>query len=189
MLRRAIEDFESSTIDQILNIALENLVQKDGELFTEDVNERTICARLAFYLQEQLQDFHVDCEYNRHHKDPKHIKRLRDPILRKLAGRRPEIDDSDSVTVFPDIIIHRRGSDENLLVIETKKTTSRVSSEFDTQKLKAFQSELGFRFARFILFHTDSGKQPEAEIKPLDLNNSSMVNGKRPKIHPLPFHR
>ena len=43
--------------------------------------------------------------------------------------------------VFPDIIVHKRGSNEhNLLIIELKKSSSRISCDYDIEKLKRYTS-------------------------------------------------
>ncbi len=154
---RPVDSFTQDIINLHLDTALSKLVRQDSALFTYDANERSICFRLALCLQYEFQDFDVDCEYNRHHNDPKHIKRLNDPKLIKIALRRKfheRLRETDSLTVFPDIIVHRRESDQNLLVIETKKSTSNVSEEFDRVKLTAYRDEIKYRFAKFIRFGT-----------------------------------
>lgn len=59
--------------------------------------------------------------------------------------------DTNATTVYPDIIVHRRGTSDNHLVIEIKKQTG-GPSERDLQKLRALRSQLGYRFALFIRF-------------------------------------
>ncbi len=161
MPNRSVESFTQEQIDQHLNAALQRLTTDDRALFVHDVNERTICCRLAIYLQKEFQDFNVDCEYNRNHNDFKYAKRLYDPELlrladeaRKEAGRRPLKKGTDCLFVFPDIIIHRRDTFDNLLVIETKKTTSTVKDAFDLRKLCVYRKELVYRFAKFLRFGT-----------------------------------
>lgn len=156
---RGFDSFDQNQIHNRLNIALERLVHHDGDLIINNANERSICARLAFYLQQEFPDFHVDCEYNRHHNDPQHIKRLRDHDLLELVRKKRKTDDIDSVSVFPDIIVHRRGTNDNLLVIEAKKTTSDVDEAFDLAKLKTYKSELKFRFAKFLCFGTKQNEK------------------------------
>jgi Holliday junction resolvase len=73
--------------------------------------------------------------------------------------------DTEAITVFPDIIVHKRGTDENLLVIEMKKTTSKkTDTTYDLGKLNAFKSQLGYQFAIFIKLQTD-GKAGIDEIQ------------------------
>lgn len=60
--------------------------------------------------------------------------------------------DLNATTVFPDIIVHKRGTGRNLVVIEVKKSTNRESDDWDLAKLKAFKSELHYDVAMFFRF-------------------------------------
>ena len=52
------------------------------------------------------------------------------------------------MTVFPDIIIHRRGGNKNnLLAIELKKWSSNIAPDYDLLKLNAFRKELQYTYA------------------------------------------
>jgi hypothetical protein len=93
--------------------ALQELLRRDAHLLKVDANERSITHRLAMYLQQELPDLHVDCEYNRDGADPKR--------LGYFHLERPDTADTDAHTVFPDIIAHIRDTDQNYLVIEAKK--------------------------------------------------------------------
>lgn len=129
------------------------LFKKDEYLFRENVNERSISHMLAFYLKSQFSKWDVDCEYNKNHDDPKKIKNLK--YVLEEDERKNLIRDTDGITVYPDIIVHHRGTSENLLVIEIKKSTSRVKSDnFDKKKLIGFSSDskLMYRNAVFLKF-------------------------------------
>ena len=156
-MRRRVDDFSEQDIDKHLGRALAHLTERDAVLFTLNANERSLAFRLALYLAEEFPDFDVDCEYNRHHLDPRHRKRLHAPELLNLAGRQPSLEDSDGLTVFPDIIVHHRETDDNLLVIEIKKSTSPVKEDFDLAKLGVYRKEIGYRFAKFIRLGTHGG--------------------------------
>ena len=78
-----------------LRRALETLFERDRYLLVVDANERTIAAHLAHYLQFQLPNWHVDCEYNRDGIEPKRLEHLE---------LNPNSDDTDARTVFPDIV-------------------------------------------------------------------------------------
>src|SRR5688572_19924815 len=90
--------------------AVGELLEMDGELLCRDVNERSVCHRLAMYLETRLPTWQVDCEYNRDGHDPK--------TLMGVSSERGETDGTDGSRVFPDIIVHRRGTRENRLVVE-----------------------------------------------------------------------
>jgi hypothetical protein len=146
----------ASDIGASVQAALDKLYDRDGDLLRNDVNERTITHKLAEYLEAEFPEWHVDCEYNRNHDRTKRLK--------SLQRRTISIDNTDGISVFPDIILHRRTTDKNLLVIEVKKSTSSESPDFDIEKLSAFKEELGYRHALFLLLKTGN-KQTGAELK------------------------
>jgi hypothetical protein len=70
-----------------------------------------------------------------------------------------QTDDEYGKTVYPDIIVHHRGTDDNFLVIEVKKTTSHVRNNFDLEKLREYKRQLGYSHAIFLNFITGSPKR------------------------------
>ena len=87
-------------VREAFKAALSKLHDRDLNLLAMGAHEQAICHRLGVYL-DAMTDLNVDCEYNR---DMMHAKRLK-------GGNR----------FRPDIIIHRRlSNDENLLVVEAK---------------------------------------------------------------------
>jgi hypothetical protein len=118
-------------------LAVERLKEKDGHLLEFDVSERALTHRLANYLEELFgEEWHVDVEYNRHFDDPKKLN---------LRPRTTFDDDTTARTVFPDIVIHKRGTDDsNLLVLEIKKVDRGEDFDYDADKLRAFRKELGY---------------------------------------------
>jgi len=131
-----------------MSAALATLLERDSYLLLMNVNERSISHRLAIYLESQFPGWDIDCEYNRNHDD---VKRL------QLEARHASDADIEAVTVFPDIIVHHRSKDDNLLVIEMKKTNSKENADYDMKKLHAFKNELKYRFAVFVQLETGSG--------------------------------
>jgi hypothetical protein len=134
---------ERATVERLVRAALETLLKRDGFLIAKNVNERSITHWLAVYLQEHFPTWDVDCEYNRDGHAPKELH---------LPAPQIDAEDTDATTVYPDIIVHKRGTPNNLLVIETKKTTSRRSAQFDISKLKQYQEQLGYTYGLFIEF-------------------------------------
>ncbi len=106
------------------------IINKPKDIDNEDigfhhVGERSIVFRFAFYLQQILYDrniycdYDLDCEYNRN-------------------GAKPKIIYSLKKNVYPDLIIHQRGSnDKNLLVMEFK-TYWNIDQQNDIDKINAF---------------------------------------------------
>lgn len=121
--------------------ALRQLLVDDRVLLLIDANERSICFRFAMYLQQQFNEWTVDCEYNRDDIEPKRLSHL---------GLTPDSEDDEAKTVFPDVIVHHRKSKMNLLVIEFKKSTSTVSRQIDHDKLVGYKKQLGFDHALFV---------------------------------------
>lgn len=121
--------------------ALLNLLKHDRYLLEANANERSITFRFAMYLQSQIPEWTVDCEYNRDGIDPKRLGHL--DIF-------PDSDDEEARTVFPDVIVHHRGTNENQLVVEFKKSTSHVDRNIDLKKLRGYKQQLEYRHALFV---------------------------------------
>lgn len=125
-------------------MALESLLLVDGDLIARDSNERSISHKLAEHLQALFPGWNVDCEYNRQGERTKTLPAYRGEI---------RTDGPESVSVFPDIIIHKRGHPDNLLVIELKKSTNPESPEHDIAKLRAFTvPEYNYDLGLFVRF-------------------------------------
>ncbi len=140
--------FTKDKIEGIVKCSLQKLRRLDKHLLEINVNERTITHKLAEYLKELVPEFNVDCEYNRfeHNEIDDLVKRL------DLPQKNVSWDDTEAKTVFPDIIVHKRGSqDFNLLVIEVKKFPSSISGKVDRNKLKAFTKDpYNYKFGLFL---------------------------------------
>lgn len=130
--------------------ALEKFLALDSVLLEIDANERSLTHRVAIYLQELFPDMDVDCEYNRDDHEPKELF---------LPGGDADTYDTNAQTVYPDIIVHKRMSKNNLLVIEFKKTSSAVGDEKDFTKLNEYKRQLGYEYALFVEFGVGCGNQ------------------------------
>jgi len=143
-------------IKKKVNSAVQKILDDDIDLLKIQVHERTVCHKFAEYLQSEFSCWNVDMEYNRKGESPK--------ILINLEGCKKHKNDKN--LVIPDIIIHRRNTEVNLLVIEMK--TSNRNSTCDIAKLKKFTSEgseCHYNFGLFIKFNqineeTKSIKKP-----------------------------
>lgn len=129
--------------------AAERLVREDLDLLVLDANERTLTHRLAVYLEAEFEGWHVDCEYNRDRHDPK--------VLHLPVDVNVTSDDTNARTVFPDVIVHRRNTQENLLVIEARKSSARGRGIDQRLKLRAYVEQLGYENAMFVVFATHDG--------------------------------
>lgn len=135
-------------VNEIVIKAMDFLIANDRELLELGVTERALSHKLAEYIassEKIVRPLVVDCEYNRHFAD---VKRLdlppRDALDRELKA----------TTVFPDIIVHERNSDNNnLVVLELKKPDEDI--EYDGKKLNAFVSKFGYKHAAHIILGID----------------------------------
>lgn len=135
-------------------IALQCFYSNDAYLIEYQVAERALTHKLAEYLQKLFPDYNVDCEYNKvGDGDPKRIDLL-------MAAQQDCPQDcnkcaANKCVVFPDIIVHKRGRDENILVIEAKTAWSGQAQVNDYKKLQAlidsgeyhYQLGVAFRFS------------------------------------------
>jgi hypothetical protein len=131
-------------VRQAVSAALQRVRDEDTDLLRLDVNERSITHCLGMYLQEAVNDpWDVDVEYNRIGEDDDVTKRLPEEMLQ----------DESQGAVYPDVIVHQRGSeDDNLLVIEAKKSSN--STDGDRQKIQAYLQHLDYDFGLFVRFDT-----------------------------------
>ncbi len=139
-------------VQQRLNNAMRRVVDNDRHLLENDLSERCIAARLALYLQAEFPDHDVDVEYNRLGDA---VKRLRLPD--ECVRRRNRDGDPPAV---PDVIVHKRGpAGPNILVLELKKTSSPVSRQCDSVRIREFREQLGYEFGATIECETRAGHQ------------------------------
>lgn len=112
-------------------------LDKEATLLELDANERTLCAKLAYYIAVLLSEYgldcyHVDVEYNR----------TKNFDIKAIYGL-----DFKMRRVICDLILHSRGmivEHDNLLALEMKKWTggkrSEKSCNSDRERLMALTS-------------------------------------------------
>jgi hypothetical protein len=98
---------DEDTVKSKVHVAIGLLLSNDAVLLEDEDHEISIAHRLALYLQQEFADWNVDCDYNRFHNEPKLL---------------------NGALIRPDIIVHHRRIDDNLLVVETKKQQIRAQS-------------------------------------------------------------
>jgi hypothetical protein len=143
-----IKNQERKIIEVLVKQAIDMLFTNDIFLLENDVNERTITHKLAEYIQGAFENWHVDCEYNKNYQNSELLQKN---LLLPRNSKKVDIDDLEAKTVYPDIIVHGRGTDSNLLVMEVKKSTSTQSIDFDTLKLHQYKKELHYKYALFLI--------------------------------------
>ena len=143
---------------KIFEKAKENFLKDcDKIIIATNINERTLTARLMYHLQKELDKFEeykeysLDCEYNRNNYDVKYKK-------------------YSKTKIYPDIIIHKRLSNENLIALEMKKIKFKEIIDLkdiknkkfndDRKRLKDFTAENGnFKYYLGIFFIVDRSKK------------------------------
>lgn len=108
-----------------------NFAKRERTLLEANVNERSLTHKLAEHLQAVFPSWNVDCEYNR----------LGQMVKRLPRAEETTTDDTEGRSIFPDIIVHKRGANQNLLVIEAKKTTNQLTG--DVEKLCGLTAQSG----------------------------------------------
>jgi hypothetical protein len=150
-----------------LRSAIRKLLKEDRDLFDFAVNERTVTQRLAVKLEAEFSELRLelkaDCEYNRMWIESGAGENLTKTYPREIFGE-PRIDDIDAVTVFPDVIVHLRGTQfANILVIEAKRNApAELIPENDRIKLHEFTKIDGdFRYPWGAYLNFRTFKSPE----------------------------
>jgi hypothetical protein len=166
--------------------ALLELYQNDNHLIKNDGSERSIAHCFAVHLQKLYPGYHVDCEYNVNieaSNNRKEIDLLSEELqqFRRSESNRNSYDIEDeryySVSVYPDIIVHKRGrNDNNLVIFELKKSTSTVGDAYDKLKLKKytqdFLTSLKYNYGVFINIHTGLCNGYKFEVKIFEFGSS-----------------
>lgn len=128
------------------------LFDVDRQLLDVNASEQSVAAKIAQYLQPYFPGMHVDVEYNRMGCAPKKVAWNESP------GE-----------VYPDVIVHIRGTDTNILAIEIKKDSNPESKEKDILKLRAYRRELGYANALFMRLGVKGGTGTVSECEWVDV--------------------
>ena len=145
-------DLAKDAIEKMLDI----LYEKDKFLLNKqnDLTERSITHRMGMYLQELFPDLHVDCEYNRMGKMSNgEVYYTEGDYFAKTVCLSDSLvsdqDDSGS-RVFPDIIVHKRGTGINFIIVEVKVEWKNSKAGHDMKKLKAYKNDLKYEHSFYI---------------------------------------
>jgi len=113
--------------------ALMSFIRQDKlNLLSVDIYEPTISHRIAVYLEKLFPKYNIDCEYNRN-----------------LIGEKK---DSDGQKIRPDIIIHKRLSNSNVVIIEIKKNgkDSKLAQKDISKLKKCMKGTLNYELGVFV---------------------------------------
>lgn len=143
--------------------AYSTFLASDVYLLNVNANERSITHKFAEYLQREFSEWNVDCEYNKNLYDGKTVtvwERKRNELLLTLESeiskkQRSTIEKvlDGGISIYPDIIIHHRGTIDNLVVIEAKKNNF-AGIDYDEEKLQAYiiEQDLMYQYAFKVTF-------------------------------------
>ncbi len=128
------DSYSQKEIQEIIKEVLKKLYEKDKILIENETHEQAISHVIACYLAKKFENWDVDCEYNRDLENPKTYLN----------------NSNETKYIRPDIIIHKRKTEKNLLVIEIKKDAKDAAKEKDIKKLNCMFEKYGYKYALFI---------------------------------------
>lgn len=138
-------------LKELIEQSLKNLYANDIDLIKRRVSERDISYRFAHYFENNMvgtavAQYDVDCEYNR---DGHGIKQV------------------NGTQVYPDFILHKRGSNEyNILIIEFK-TWWNPDNHADIEKIKWMmnpQLRYQYKFGCSIIINKNAARIQWVEV-------------------------
>ncbi len=158
-------DSSLEEIKDVVKSCLSRVYDNDADLFNRNsgkcVSERCIVFRFAHYLQKELTNFYVDCDFNSsYHRDPENG-------WEQKQGKPIENPDGTTTNRFVDIIIHKRSNFKNnapnysdFLCFEIKKWNNynKEQNEKDENNLKDLTSRYGYVYGFHISFHRVKSK-------------------------------
>jgi hypothetical protein len=152
-----------SSLDEIKNLVrktITELYDRDQFLFKRNkgkgVCERSIVFRFAHYLQINIHDFYVDCDFNSSYEG--YIDLAGNVRGREREGKPIENPDRTITKRFVDIIVHKRDFSSNIsdfICFEIKKwNNSNLNDlEKDRNNLRDLTSRYGYIYGFHISFH------------------------------------
>ncbi len=154
-----------SNYQQIISEALKEVVSE--ELYCEvayDMHEVALCHRLAFHLEnsKKFDGYLIDCDYNRSginvKRSERNVKRHPREKVKNCGFR-------------PDIIVHKRGSDDdNLIMIEAKKASAtRPQKRKAKKRLICHAKEYKYCYAFYVEFPRECVQ--EDSVKEIELHD------------------
>ena len=156
-------NYRNDTLDQIkilIQNCLSQLYDNDRFLFERNnnrgISERGLVFRFAYYLQNEIEDFYVDCDFNSSFEH--HINEHGDQLSTEMSGKEIKNQDGTITKRFIDIIVHKRDFQTNsdYICFEFKKWNNNKAfeREKDFNNLRRLTSDYGYKFG----FHIVLGK-------------------------------
>jgi hypothetical protein len=123
-----------------VNDALCKLSIDDDYLLLNGLSERCLAHKFAMKLSALFPDYDIDVEYNRFEFNPKSIEVYESDMSRAISLLDKPLGTVVAKHVYPDVIIHKRGSVTNIAAFEIKRKSqcSPRQKAFDIFKLKKY---------------------------------------------------
>ena len=153
--------YHNANKEEIYNLVrntLTKLYKEDNFIFErndgEGVCERSIVFRFAYWLQKQIDDYFVDCDFNSSFEG---YRDMRGNITgREISGKPIENDDGTVTKRFVDIIVHKKdyNSENDFIAFECKKWNNNREKERkkDFNNLKVMTTKYGYKYGFHIVF-------------------------------------
>lgn len=128
---------------------------QDEELIYANPGERAIVMRLTQLLPGRFPDWSVGYEWNR-----------REDVAKRLRHGVTEEDLVREGLIVPDIIVHRVGKRENLLVVEVKKANNK-DFDGDIWKLEGMTAQdgaYGYAVGLHLVLDVPKGHAPRCDV-------------------------
>lgn len=127
----------------------------DKELAYADPAERAIVARLALLLAGKYPSWSIDLEWSR-----------REAVIKRLRYGLSDDELIGKDAIVPDLIVHRVGKKENLLVVEVKKITNK-DFDGDIWKLQGMTEQAGpyaYTVGLHLVLDVQAGTAPRSDV-------------------------
>jgi hypothetical protein len=127
----------------------------DKELAYADPAERAIVARLAQLLAGKYPSWSIDLEWSR-----------REAVIKRLRYGLSDDELIGKDAIVPDLIVHRVGRKENLLVVEVKKITNK-DFDGDIWKLQGMTEQAGpyaYTVGLHLVLDVQAGTAPRSDV-------------------------
>jgi hypothetical protein len=148
---------------ELFDKTISKFVIQEKFILLNDLNERSISHKLAEHLKDSFTAYDVDCEYNRMESGTSDQDYISKTLC--LDSQETRTDSVKGDTVFPDIIIHKRGyNEDNYLAVEIKKKFyadrkdkhGKKYRDFDRKKLCAYTKQLKYKWGIYLEFDKDN---------------------------------
>ena len=160
---------DTMAVKKIVDAAISDLYDKDGAILKKehDIRESTITHRLALYLEEYFKQdgYVVDIEYSKVKHWPQGNEDARALITKKLSG---SPSDGEANTIYPDIIVHKRDSRDNLIEIEVSIAWRDTEKLYNLKKVNEYMKSLRYEHGIYIEL-TERKEDAKAYFGPFNL--------------------